>query len=162
MSSCLPFNVYNVQSNVIYYIFTHTVVLVILNVVHFVSDHCRQCCGTVFGDSGEWALHIVVLTVSDDIPAFSLWVCDTAVTKVPKTNILSATLLLLVSHYIFDLEYSRFYANLLGVLQTLTIMWRTPASSSNFSLRNCVLLFKVCRSHYPRLTTSYPVTLTKS
>jgi len=47
---------------------------------------------------------------------------DTAVTEVPKTNILSATLLLLVSHYVFDLEYSRFYANLLGVLQTLTIM----------------------------------------
>jgi len=87
---------------------------------------------------------------------------DTAVTKVPKTNILSATLLLLVSHYVFDLEYFRFYANLLGVLQTLTIMWRTPASSSNFSLRNCVLLFKLCRSHYPRLTTSYPVTLTTS
>ena len=55
-------------------------------------------------------LHIVVLTAGEDITRVFI-VGDTAVTKVPKSDILSATLLLLVSYYVFDLEYPRFYAN---------------------------------------------------
>ena len=65
-------------------------------------------------------LHLVVLTVGDDITGVFI-VGDTAVIKVPKTDILSATLLLLVSYYVFDLDYPRVYANFLGVLQTLAI-----------------------------------------
>jgi len=160
VSSCLPFNVHNVQSNVIYYIFTHTVVLVILNVVHFVSDHCRQML---------WHSHWRQRRVS---PAYRcsdserrhtriFIVGDTAVTKVPKTNILSATLLLLVSNYVFDLEYSRFYANLLGVLQTDNYVKDTSKQLKSFITKLCCY-GKFAGVITRRLTTSYPVTLIKS
>ena len=59
-----------------------------------------------------WKKHLVVLTVGDGITGFFIE-GDRGVIKVPKTNILNATvLLLLVSYYVFDLDYyPRVYAN---------------------------------------------------
>jgi hypothetical protein len=40
----------------------------------------------------------------------------------PSTNdIMSAVMLLIVSYYVFDLDYPRIYANFLSILQTLAV-----------------------------------------
>ena len=65
-------------------------------------------------------LHLAVLTVNDTITEVFL-VGDTVVIKSPTTDILSGVLLLLISYYVFDLDYPRIYANFFSVLQTLSV-----------------------------------------
>ena len=54
-------------------------------------------------------LQVIVTTVGDNVTRVFI-VGDTAAIEVPKTDILSATLLLFVSYYVFDQAYHRCYA----------------------------------------------------
>jgi len=96
-------------------------------------------------------LHIVVLTVGEDITGVFI-VGYTAVIKVPKPDILSATLLLLVSYYVFDIEYPRMYANLLGVLQTVAIGEPYLKETS----KQCKFFMKKLRAAMESLPDSLP------
>ena len=61
-----------------------------------------------------------MLTAGDDVTGVFV-VGDTCVIQLSSKDMLSAVLLLIVSYYVFDLDYPRIYANFFSVLQTLSI-----------------------------------------
>lgn len=63
-------------------------------------------------------LHLTVLVTGVDVTGVFI-VGDSAVIKLSSNDIMSAVLLLLISYYIFDVNYPRTYANFFSVLQTL-------------------------------------------
>ena len=65
-------------------------------------------------------LHLVVLTTGDQITGCFI-VGDSVVIKLPKTDIISAGFLLLVSYYVFDLGNTPGLFYFLTVLQTLGV-----------------------------------------
>jgi len=89
-----------------------------------------SCCVFIFQDIADDAidealktaeaepLHLAVLAAGDDVTGVFI-VGDTTVIKLPSNDIMSAVMLLIVSYYVFDLDYPRIYANFLSIFQTL-------------------------------------------
>jgi hypothetical protein len=70
--------------------------------------------------AGNQPQHTVLLKVDDDITCVFI-VRDTAVVKVPKLDILDATPQMLLSYYVFDLEYP---IELVIFFKILSLLWQ--------------------------------------